>query len=75
MTHLIPDKEIKGKILNHNTLPNKMKTTPIIDVCIREHLIEKKRTLPLHHEDALMGIRDKIGHAFGERERERERER
>ena len=46
-----------------------MRTTPIIDGSIREPLMKNKRTLTLHHEDALKGIRDKIRHAFGERER------
>ena len=68
MTHLVLGKQVKGRIVNHNTLQNNMKTTPIIDDYIIEALIENKRTLTLHHEDAPKGIRIKLD-MFLEKER------
>ena len=65
MIHRVPENEIKEKIVSENSVPNNSEGTPSIETCIKERLIENKKSLTLTHYDSLKCIYNKIGHVFG----------
>ena len=65
MSHHVPDKEVKEKILMRIPVLSSIKRTPILDNYMKERLLGNKRALTLNHEEALKGIHDKVNHVFG----------
>ena len=66
MNHHVLERNIKGKILSENPVPNISRGhLVLIHKYVKEFLIENKNTLILDHEDALKSLHDKIGNVFG----------
>ena len=69
MTHQVPERDIKEKIFSENPVPSNIKGRPGINginTCIKELLIENKKTQTLNHEDSLRSIHEKIVHVSGQ---------
>ena len=44
MVYPVPDKNVKDRILGDNSIPSNIKKTLIIDNCIKELVVQKRKT-------------------------------